>query len=102
MRTVFRVIALLVVACLARTAHADSAEEEGQKGDAAMVALRYQEALDNYRKAYELTKSPALLYNMGRAYEGLAEFPKALDALEEFSDKAPRELLARVPKLDEL
>lgn len=105
---------VLMVVCLAlgillggvavpRTAFAqDSAEEAKRKGDEAMVALRYQEALAHYQQAYEATKNPALLYNMGRAYEGLAEFPKALDALEEFNDKAPAELKARVAKLEDL
>jgi hypothetical protein len=77
-------------------------DDAKKKGDAAMVALHYQEALAWYRSAYEASKNPAILYNMGRAYEGLAEFPQALDALEEFNDKAPAELKARVPKLDEL
>ena len=78
------------------------ADAEKRQGDDAMIALRYEEALTHYRRAYEATKSTALLYNMGRAYEGLAEFPKALDALEEFSDKAAPDLKARVPKLDDL
>lgn len=80
----------------------DTPEEAKRKGDEAMVALRYQDALGYYQQAYEATKSPALLYNMGRAYEGLGEFPKALDALEEFNDKAPADLKSRVSKLDEL
>jgi hypothetical protein len=83
-------------------ASAAAAEEEKRQGDDAMVALRYEEALAHYRRAYEGNKNPALLYNMGRAYEGLSEFPKALDALEEFAEKAPPDLKARVPKLDML
>jgi len=79
-----------------------SAEEAKRKGDDAMVALRYEEALSHYRIAYAVTKNPALLYNMGRAYEGLADFPKALDALEEFVATASPELKGRVPKLDDL
>jgi len=78
------------------------ADEAKRKGDDAMVALRYEEALAQYKVSYEASKNPAILYNMGRAYEGLAEFPKALDALEEFNEKAPPELKARVPKLEEL
>jgi hypothetical protein len=78
------------------------ADAEKRQGDDAMIALRYEEALTHYRRAYEVTKNTALLYNMGRAYEGLADFPKALDALEEFSDKAAPDLKARVPKLAEL
>jgi hypothetical protein len=80
----------------------DTPDEAKRKGDEAMIALRYQDALAHYQRAYDATKSPALLYNMGRAYEGLAEFPRALDALEEFNDKAPAELKSRVAKLDEL
>jgi hypothetical protein len=77
-------------------------DEDKRRGDEAMVALRYEEALTFYKRAYEVNKSPALLYNMGRAFEGLADFPKALDALEEFVEKATPELKARVPKLDAL
>jgi hypothetical protein len=79
-----------------------SAEEAKRKGDDAMLALRYEEALAHYRTAYEASQNPAILYNMGRAYEGLADFPKALDALEAFAEKAPPELKAKVPKLNEL
>jgi hypothetical protein len=39
---------------------------------------------------------------MGRAYESLGDFPKALESLEGFAEKAPPELKSRVPKLDEL
>jgi hypothetical protein len=85
----------------ARSPTAD-AEDAKRKGDDAMVALRYEEALAHYRAAYDATKNPAILYNMGRAHEGLADFPKALDSLEEFADKAPADLKARVPKLEEL
>jgi hypothetical protein len=85
----------------ATTVPSDS-DAEKRQGDEAMIALRYEDALTHYRRAYDATQNPALLYNMGRAYEGLADFPKALDALEEFSAKASPELKARVPKLDEL
>lgn len=77
-------------------------EDLKRRGDDAMVALRYVDALSAYKAAYDQTKNPALLYNMGRAYEGLGEFPKALDALEEFGEKATPDLRSRVPKLDEL
>ena len=102
------VLTLLPRAAWAQTVPSDSSlpagtpDEDKRHGDEAMIALRYQEALAYYRRAFEATKSPALLYNMGRAYEGLAEFPKALDALDEFTEKAPPELKARVPKLEEL
>ncbi|MBX3219298.1 MAG: PEGA domain-containing protein [Labilithrix sp.] len=115
MGLVLRILGALVIVAMTtgtapRIAYAQStptgaeaaADEAKRKGDDAMVALRYEEALEQYRAAYEASKNPAILYNMGRAYEGLADFPKALDALEEFVDKAPPALKARVPKLDEL
>jgi hypothetical protein len=96
-------IAVFLAALAApRVARADGADDAKQKGDEAMVALHYQEALEWYQRAFEVSKNTALLYNMGRAYEGLADFPHALDALEEFDTKAPPELKARVPKLQEL
>lgn len=102
--TALSLVVTLVTAGAPRLAWADAAPADAEKhlGDDAMVALRYEEALDHYRRAYDASKNPAVLYNMGRAYEGLGDFPKALDALEEFSDKAPPELKARVPKLAEL
>jgi hypothetical protein len=112
--TLLLVIVLLVTsmprAAWAQSPPADSpgagsgggADEEKRHGDEAMIALRYEEALSHYRRAYETTKNPALLYNMGRAYEGLGDFPKALDALEQFTKEASPELKARVPKLADL
>lgn len=73
-----------------------------QTGDDAMVSLRYSDALEAYERAYDITRDPALLYNRGRAYEGLGNFPAALDQLEAFDAQAPASLKARVKKLPEL
>ena len=79
-----------------------SADDDKHLGDEAMVALRYGDALVHYQRAYDATHNPAILYNMGRAHESLGDFPKALEALEEFNEKAPAELKAKVPRLQEL
>ena len=78
------------------------AAQEKQAGDDAMGALRYADALDAYERAYEITRDPALLYNRGRAYEGLGNFPAALEQLEAFDAQAPASLKGRVKKLPEL
>lgn len=71
-------------------------------GDAAMVELRYDEALAAYSQAYELAQDPALLYNRGRALQALGRFPEALGQLEAFDAEAPAQLKSRVPALREL
>jgi hypothetical protein len=73
-----------------------------QRGDAAMDALRYDEALADYAQAYDATHDPALLYNQGRALQALGRYPEALAAIERFAKEAPPALRARVPKLDDL
>src|SRR5262245_56384611 len=70
------------------------AAELKKKGDDAMVSLRYGDALAAYEEASALVDDPALLYNRGRALQGLGQFPEALEQLEAFQAKAPPELKA--------
>ena len=80
----------------------DRAAELKKRGDAAMDALHYDEAIDDYTQAYALAADPALLYNRGRVHQARAEWPAALADLERFARDATPELRQRVPKLDEL
>jgi hypothetical protein len=77
------------------------AAELRQRGNEAMAAFKPGDAFEAYKRAYELSRDPALLYNMGRALEALEDYPAALDRYDEFSRLASPELRARVPKLDE-
>ena len=72
-----------------------------QRGNEAMAAFKPGDAFEAYKRAYEITRDPALLYNMGRALEALEDYPSALARYEEFARLASPELRARVPKLDE-
>jgi hypothetical protein len=78
------------------------ATELRRRGNDAMAAFKPGEALDDYKQAYDLTKDPALLYNMARALEVLEDYPSALARYEDFARLASPELKSRVPKLDEL
>ncbi len=62
----------------------------------------YADAITSYRASYELSRNPALLYNIGSAYERLGDYPRALAYLEQFSLVAPEELRSRVPALSEI
>jgi len=86
----------------AGAAEANSGADLKAQGDAAMDALQYQTAIGLYQKAYEASKSPAVLYNLARAHEALGRYPEALDFLERFVEQAPPELQAKIPQLDAL
>lgn len=77
---------------------ADAAQLKAE-GDAAMDALRFEDALKAYDKAYALKGDPAVLFNQGRALEALGRLPEALDKLNEFDQKATPELRAKVGEL---
>jgi tetratricopeptide (TPR) repeat protein len=62
----------------------------------------YAEAIAGYHASYEISRNPALLYNIGSAYERLGDFPRALAYLEQFSAVASAGLKARVPALGDL
>ena len=72
------------------------------EGDAAMDALRYDDALAAYRGAYAISKNPALLYNQSRALQSRGDYAASLTYLERFDAEASAELKARGPGLPEL
>lgn len=93
------------VVTLASVAHADDAPTAAQlkqRGDAAMQALHYRDALEAYEQAYALGHDPAILYNRARAEQALGDYPAALEAIEEFVHAAPDDLKQRVPHLAEM
>ena len=101
----------LLAACVAWTqpSWADPAASEEQQakafkaeGDTAMESLRYADAYAAYHRAFALKPDPALVYNEGRALQGLGRFPEALDRILQFDRTAPSELKARVPALGAL
>lgn len=104
--------ALLLAASMsmifASTALADEDDDREQatslrhQGNAAMQSGRSAEALELYTKAYAADPDPALLYNLGRAHQALADYPKALAFLERFDKEADSQLKDRVAGLDKL
>lgn len=107
-QTIKRIATLVAIASallfVAPAVHADETNrgtELKRRGDEAMDALNYTEALQDYSDAYDATKDPALLYNMGRVYEALSQYPEALDKLTAFQQQATPQLRARVPGLAE-
>jgi hypothetical protein len=85
-----------------RRAPEDPAAALKRQGDEAMDALRYDDAIAAYTKAYELSGMPAAVYNRGRVHQARGEYVLAMDDLERFAREATPELRARVPELDAL
>lgn len=73
-----------------------------QRGDDALVGGRAAEALAAYKESYAARPDAAVLYNIGRAHQALADYGAALDALESFEKTAPPDVRARVPGLARL
>lgn len=73
-------------------AQADQVEEEAralfQAGRIAYDAGRYEEALERFRAAHELTDLPALLYNVALAADRARYDEEALEAYERFLAEA--------------
>ena len=63
-----------------------------EAGRTAYDAGRYQESLDHFQRAYELSQRAALLYNVGQAADRLRKDELALDAFERY--------LAALPEAD--
>jgi hypothetical protein len=111
------VVALLSVAVLPKRALAqapapqsssapatgnDGAATLKKRGDDAVAQLRYADAIAAYDASYALDPNPAVLFNKGRALQGLGRYGEALATFERFKKDAPADLLAKVPGLDGL
>ena len=77
-----RVLALLVLVwALPASAQEDDVARARvlfQEGNAAYDAGRFQEAAEKMKAAWELVRSPALAFNVGRAYERMSEYDEAI------------------------
>lgn len=59
------------------------------EGSVAYEAGEFEKALDKFRKSYELSKRPALLFNIGTAADRLRKNEMAYRYLSEYREKVP-------------
>jgi tetratricopeptide (TPR) repeat protein len=85
------VVALLVTTAPTR-ARAESAEAQVERlateATNAYKGADYNRAVELLLRAYEIRQVPALLYNLGKAYDKLGEVDKAYDAFRRYADSA--------------
>jgi len=95
---------------LPAAAHSETKRNDPKKAEAARLKSaadslmdqdRYADALVLYQQAYDLSRDPALLYNQGRAFEALGDYPTAVVTLERFEREASPATLAKVRGLRE-
>jgi tetratricopeptide (TPR) repeat protein len=58
-------------------------------GRASFDAGRYADALEYFQRSYAISGKPALLYNIGLAFDRLREDEKALQAYDQYLTQAP-------------
>lgn len=64
-------------------------------GRVAFTDGRFDDALGYFRRSYELSQRPALLYNIGNAADRLQREPEALEAFERYLELQPEAPNAR-------
>lgn len=72
------------------------AREAFRKGDRAYADKRYEDAVEAFTKAYELSNRPLMLYNIANALERLERWEEAAEKLRKYRDYAPRSELRTV------
>jgi tetratricopeptide (TPR) repeat protein len=78
----------LALALSATEAHADAKKDKAlalfEKSDKAYKDGKFEQAVKLLEEAYKLYPEPLLLYNLGRAQEGLGDIPGAVDSYERY------------------
>lgn len=78
----------LALALSATAAHADGKKDRAlalfEKSDKAYKGGKFEEAVKLLEEAYRLYPEPLLLYNLGRAQEGLGDLPGAVASYERY------------------
>jgi tetratricopeptide (TPR) repeat protein len=78
----------LALAVSATTAHADAKKDKAlalfEKSDKAYKDGKFEQAVKLLEEAYKLYPEPLLLYNLGRAQEGLGDLPGAVASYERY------------------
>ena len=85
-----RALVLAVLVAATGVAAAEDAEALYQEGQAAYDAKNYDAALSAWKKSYELSKLPALLFNIAQAHRLRGDCADAIARYKEFIAADPR------------
>lgn len=91
---------VVALCAFARTAQAQTNPDEGEarrsfsRGVTLTDEGDYGGAMAEFARAYELTRNPALLFNLAVVHEGMRHWSEALSTFERFVSEAPRAAVA--------
>jgi iron complex outermembrane receptor protein len=83
------VLALLLLAPIARADDRADAKAHFDQGVLYYNVGKFQEALDEYSKAYEIFRAPELLFNIGQCYKQLGNHERALFHFRSYLREVP-------------
>jgi tetratricopeptide (TPR) repeat protein len=91
---------LLLVVCLgiampARTAFADdpatrAARRHFERGEKLFALGKFDEALDEYQKAFDAKPLPGFLFNIGQCYRNLGDYDQAIFSFKKYLKADPK------------
>jgi len=88
------VCTVCVTLLLARVAHADdpatrAAKRHFDRGQKLFTLGKFDEALDEYQKAYDASPIPDFLYNIGQCHRNLGDYEQAIFSFKRFLQLDP-------------
>jgi len=87
---VMRLVILLVLATGVASAQAPDAEQLYKDGQTAYDAKRYDDAIAAWSKSYELSRLPALVFNLAQAHRLAGHCAKAVESYKKFLSLDPQ------------
>jgi len=89
-----RWLALVLVMLFASVAHAEdptmrAAKRHFDRGEKLFALGKFDEALDEYQKAYDAKPIPDLLFNIGQCYRNLDDYDKAIFSFKKYLKETP-------------
>jgi tetratricopeptide (TPR) repeat protein len=87
-------LALLIVALVARVAAADDAatrdaKRHFERGQKLYTLTKFREALDEYQQAFDARPIPDFLFNIGQCYRNLGDYDSAIFSYKKYLAAAP-------------
>ena len=86
---VFLVVAILLCAPAARGQETpeEKAKEHNKLGISYIDAGRFSEAVDEFKRAYEIAPAPKYLFNIGRTYQVMGKLRLCMEYFQRFADE---------------